>query len=275
MPCTYTVLQKLCKFLYAFSFRPDCFNYVPDSGDLQFTFRGKIIFESIIADLVGMGLEQVLRLVLAGSSAGGLGVLNHAKYVRDLLPSADMRVISDSAWFINFQGGIYRELDGVTSQAESETQRQNMFTLLNIIQSNEACSDMALGFPCCVAAYCIFTQTNSAGERYYPSDVPTFGIFGLYDIFFLAPSLAGVAEVERERNAVGFAIDFLRIVGEYGGDMNSTLAYAQPQASFFSYYVTQCFQHVHFATSSLWGAEGASVFGSSSVELEREQASFT
>ena len=202
-------------------------------------------------------------------------MLNHAKYVRGLLPSVDMRVIFDSSWFINFQGNILREFDGVTTQAESEVQRQNREALLNIIGNNEACANTDLGFPCCTAAYCILTETNSAGERYYPDDVPTFGIFGLYDIFLLAPSLAGVATVENQRNAVGFAIDFLRTVGEYGGEMNGTVALVEPQSSFFSYYVTQCFQHIHFATSSLWGAEGSSVFGSSSVELERELASFT
>ena len=222
-----------------------------------------------------MGLEDVSQLVLAGSSAGGLGVLNHAKYVRGLLPSADMRVIFDSSWFINFQDIINRELDNATSGTETESQRQNADALLNIIQSSDICRDADLGFPCCGAAHCILTETNSAGERHYPDDVPTFGIFGLYDVFLLAPALAGVATVEREGNVVGFAIDFLRLVGEYGGDMNRTVALVEPQADFFSYYVTQCFQHIHFATSSLWGAEGSSVFGSSNVELERELASFT
>ena len=239
-----TISDGISRSCYTFSFHPDCFNYVSDSGDLQFTFRGKIIFESIIADLLGVGLDQASRLVLAGSGAGGLGVLNHAKYVRDLVPSAEMRVIFDSAWFINFQGNIYRVFDGVASQAESETKQQNMVSLLNIIGSNEACANTDLGFPCCTAAYCIFTETNSAGEQYYPSDVPTFSIFGLYDTFLLAPSLAGLATVEIDR-----------VVSEYGGEMNSTIANTEPQASFFSNYVTQCFQHIYLVTSSL-GSRG-------------------
>lgn len=123
---------------------------------------------------MGMGLDRASQLVLAGSSVGGLGVLNHAKYVRDLLPSAEMRVIFDSTWFINFQGDIFREFGGFAAQAESESQSQNRDAILNIIGNNEACSDTSLGFPCCTAAYCLFTQTNSAGERYYPDDVPTF-----------------------------------------------------------------------------------------------------
>ena len=202
--------------------------------------------------------------------------MNNIRYVKQALPSTtDVSVILDSAWFINFQGNIFREFDGTVSLSQSEARNENAVALLDIIESNEACNDTDLGFPCCISAYCLFTQTNSAGVRYYPDDVPTFAIFGLYDIFLLAPSLAGVVQIQDERTAVGYAIDFLRVVGEYGGDMNGTLAFTEPQTDFFSYYVTQCFQHIHFATSSLWGAEGASVFGRSSVELDRELASFT
>ena len=39
------------------------------------------------------------------------------------------------------------------------------------------------------------------------------------------------------------------------------------QTQFLSYYVTQCFQHIYLATSTLWGADGQSVFGSNFIEL--------
>ena len=38
------------------------------------------------------------------------------------------------------------------------------------------------------------------------------------------------------------------------------------EESFLSYYVTQCFQHTYLATSTLWGEDGRSVFGSNPVE---------
>ena len=41
-----------------------------------------------------------------------------------------------------------------------------------------------------------------------------------------------------------------------------------------SYYVTQCFQHAYLATSTLWGEEGQSVFGSNLAEYTRGSASF-
>ena len=52
------------------------------------------------------------------------------------------------------------------------------------------------------------------------------------------------------------------------------------QCSFFmwqspdvSYYVTQCFQHIYFATSTLWG-EG-NIFGTDPVNLGIELLSFS
>ena len=232
---------------------------------------------SVIRDLLAMGMDGAIEVVLAGSSAGGLGALNNAKWLQSELQSvssAELTVIFDSAWFINFQGNIYREFDGTISRAESEVQGQNIQTLLSVLESDEACSDVRLGFPCCISPYCLLTQTNAAGESFYPK-VPTFGIFSLYDIYLLAPSLAGLETIQnQEEMSIGYGIDFLLTVGEYGGEMNKTVMFAETQTDFFSYYATQCSQHVYLATSSLWGLPGASVFGRSSVELQRNLASF-
>ncbi len=52
---------------------------------------------------MGMATE----VVLSGSSAGGVGVVNHAQWLqRQLQPNAELLVIFDSAWFINFQGKV-------------------------------------------------------------------------------------------------------------------------------------------------------------------------
>ena len=232
---------------------------------------------SVIRDLLAMGMNVASEVILAGSSAGGLGALNNAKWLHSELQSvssAEFSVIFDSAWFINFQGNIYRELDGTISRIESEAQRQNILTLLSILESNEACRDVQLGFPCCSSPFCLLTQTNDAGESYYPK-VPTFGIFSLYDVYLLAPSLNGLETIQnKEEISIGYGIDFLLTVGQYGGEINNTVVLTETQTPFFSYYATQCFQHVYLATSTLWGLPGASVFGRSSVELERDLASF-
>ena len=84
----------------------NCFNYVPNSPNLQFTFRGKTIFQSVIRQLISdHGLGNATEIVLAGSSAGGVGVVNHAQWVTEQV-NVDTRllVIMDSSWFVNFQG---------------------------------------------------------------------------------------------------------------------------------------------------------------------------
>ena len=68
--------------------------------------------------------------------------------------------------------------------------------------------------------------------QYYPEDTPTFALFSIYDIYLLAPGLAGVASLESAQETantgdgnggVSVLLDVLRVIGEYGGAMNNTL----------------------------------------------------
>ena len=256
----------------------NCFQFEPRSANLQFTFRGKQIFQSVFRQLLDLGMRNASEVVLVGSSAGGLGVLNHAKWVKEQLPaSTELLVIFDSSWFINFQGNLLRQFDGTINQRGS-TNRQNNSdgALLSLIESHPACSNTRLGYPCCLSAQCLLTERGGSDNSllYFPEGVPSLGIFGLYDVFLLAPSIRELAPVDNaQRTGVGYAIDFLRTVGEYGGAMNETLAAAVSLTSNFSFYVTECFQHIYFATSTLWGA--GRLFGNGTVEVERQIASFT
>ena len=227
----------------------DCFNYTTSSNDngcftfdskiknLQFTFRGKIIYQSIIRQLLDdYGMDNADMVILAGSSAGGLGVINHAKWTRETLnSSADLMVIFDSAWFIDFQ-------DGIEAIFKFNLFTSNNERLFNTVTSNSVCNDTdRLGYPCCISAHCVMTQQNSDGElQYYPKDTPTFALFSIYDIYLLAPGLARVANLESVRETantgdgnggVGVILDFMRIAGEYGGVMNSTLDVASSQVT--------------------------------------------
>ena len=210
-----------------------CFNFNPNSENLQFTFRGKIIFQSIIRQLLAdYGMMNADRVILAGSSAGGLGAVNHAKWTREILNSStELKVLFDSAWFIDFQDGIEAVFNGVTKSSSSTS---NSERLLDVLKSNTACSDTdRLGYPCCISAHCIMTQRNSDGElQYYPEDTPTIALFSIYDIYLMTPGLESVANLESVQETsntgdgnggVGIVLDFLRVIGEYGGTMNSTL----------------------------------------------------
>jgi hypothetical protein len=213
-----------------------CFNFNPKSPNISFTFRGKIIYQSIIQQLLAdYGMDNADKVILAGSSAGGLGVINHAKWTRNVLdPNTKARVLLDSAWFIDFQDGIETIFNGESATSSSTSNSQRLFQLL---MSNSACNDTdRLGYPCCISAHCVMTQRNSDGElQYYPEDTSTFALFSIYDIYLLAPGLARIAGLESVQetasteNGISIAFDFMRIAGEYGGVMNSTLEIASSQ----------------------------------------------
>ena len=219
-----------CDCLTPASISNPCFNFNPRSPNLQFTFRGKIIYQSIIKQLLtDHGMSEAGRVILAGSSSGGVGVVNHAQWTRAKLDSSiQLMVLSDSSWFINFQGGI----EVVSGEKVDTPTSQSLFKVLQ--SQNIACNDTSrFGYPCCVSAQCILTQHGSDGVlKYYPEDTPTFALFSIYDIYLLAPALRTTADISSAQQSVNTGnfdagidtvIDFLRVAGEYGGTMNYTL----------------------------------------------------
>lgn len=215
-----------------------CFGYKPDSARLQFAFRGKLIFQTIFRQLLNQnGMGDASELLLGGSSAGGVGVINLAQWVRqEMSVGTDLLLLADSAWFVDFQGGIFRVFDGAISENRtlSEDEISDNQRLFGILSNHTACNDTSLGFPCCISAHCVMTTRNDAGTggglAYFPEfDQRTFMLSSVYDVFLLAPAITGlddfnaVAAGENE-NIVSLLIDFLRVVGEYGGEMNFTLS---------------------------------------------------
>ncbi|KAL1131741.1 hypothetical protein AAG570_011354, partial [Ranatra chinensis] len=74
------------------------------SVDNRFTFMGAIIIEQVIENLLPLGLHNATSLLLAGSSAGGAGVMLNLEKVKDLLklhPNILVRGVSDSGWFLD------------------------------------------------------------------------------------------------------------------------------------------------------------------------------
>jgi hypothetical protein len=249
----------------------DCFRYNPTSEDLQFTFRGQTIFRSVLQTLDRLyNLKTASEIVLVGSSAGGVGVLNSAKWVRDTFQNVSLKVITDSSWFINFQDGINRESGNLPTNTSTTN------SLVAILSTNEACMDTRLGYPCCLSAQCILLErTRLTGESYFPQDVPVFALTSIYDIFLLANSLAGLdAFHDAEVSAANLAVQFISTVGEYGGAMNASLIETGIAASRmglrFSYFTSQCFQHIYLATSSL--RKEGQLLGPGRVEIVQKVA---
>ena len=231
-------------FNYTTSSSSGCFDFLNSNG-LLFTFRGKTIYQSVIRQLLAdYGLMDASKVILAGSSAGGVGVVNHAEWTSGVLNrNTELNVFADSAWFIDYQDGIESVFNLATNEnrslSSSDTER-----LLDVLESQEACNDTdMLGYPCCISVSCVLTQRNSSGElQFYPENTPTFVLLSLYDIYLLAPGLAMVADLRNSMDAasnsegtgaggLGVVLDFLRVVGEYAGTMNNTLDLATNQVS--------------------------------------------
>ncbi|XP_055686728.1 palmitoleoyl-protein carboxylesterase NOTUM [Lutzomyia longipalpis] len=80
---------------------------IPDTRD-GWRFMGSLIVKQVIADLIplGLGNTQGAELLLAGSSAGGVGVMLNLDKIRHFLVQerglrVTVRGISDSGWFLD------------------------------------------------------------------------------------------------------------------------------------------------------------------------------
>ena len=237
----------------------DCFRYNPTSDDLQFTFRGQTIFRSVLQTLDSMyNLHEASEIVLVGSSAGGVGVLNSAKWMREEYWNISIKVIADSSWFINFRDSIDQEFGFINASSRSQGD-----ALWQILDSNKACSDVRMGYPCCLSAYCLLKGNNRiTGELNFPRNVPVFILTSLYDIFILAKALAHLESLHSDN--IGHMLEFLMTTAEYGGAMsNSVTDIVSGSRMKLSYYATQCFQHVYLMASTL--RERMSLLGTEDV----------
>ena len=265
--CYNDTSYESCK-LIGKKFFSECF-LVTNSSGLPFVYRGSLIFREAIKQLV---LDKAIEVVLAGSSAGGVGAINQAKwlynYLQNYTANSSLSVIIDSAWFINFQDNIYKTFYGLIN--EPSIQGNDGF--LNILQStnetNATCNDLSYGSPCCISAYCMLTNAD-----YYPyKEVPTFAIISLYDVYLLAESLHVLPGVSQTTIQDSSFLPYLEVVEEYGGAMNTSLSLTANRAGKFSYVVSECFQHIYLVTSTLWG-EGR-VLGTQTVEITKDVGSF-
>lgn len=217
------------------------FNDTP--GADNFVYMGREIFYSVFDDLLTRrGLDTAKKIVLAGSSAGGIGILNHLKWVQEKLndrttlqgPLPELFVIIDSSWFITFNGN------------HAVNWKDDVPQIFDL--PAPACHDLSLGFSCCTSPACLITQ------GYLPDNLPPiFAISSIYDIFTLDGPLRD-AFLE-----YGYTDDqaLLRVFNSYGAIMNTTFSQSYSSANpSLSLFTPSCTQHVYFATSSLWDSDG-------------------
>uniref|UniRef100_UPI00358E73BF palmitoleoyl-protein carboxylesterase notum1-like n=1 Tax=Myxine glutinosa TaxID=7769 RepID=UPI00358E73BF len=70
-----------------------------------YAFMGGLILSEVVQDLVSKGMDEARLVMLAGTSAGGTGVLLNVDRVADLLEqlgvAANVRGLADSGWFVD------------------------------------------------------------------------------------------------------------------------------------------------------------------------------
>lgn len=195
--------RKVYSKNFAFEFRPEF------TEEHQFTFRGAVIFQSLIEDLYEFhGFEKVTQVVLAGSSAGGVGALNHAYWLKRQLgvrghprgKECLLRVLLDSSWFIDFKGEIgiqfapsdlndlveSNEIIETCSLVDNEYARNNTKRVGG--EASQQLTDETSSINCLSAPLLL-----SSGK--FPTDVPLLTIFSRYDLYLLVRSLASSASI--------------------------------------------------------------------------------
>lgn len=216
------------------------FRFVNDSSVDNFSFRGQTIFRTLFTDLLReYNLREAEEIVLSGSSAGGIGVLNHAGWVLDHVIKAQglnakLKSIVDSGWFINFQDTLEAKV------------RPRFMSFANI--TSAACKDTSRDYICCPSASCMIAR------GYYPSDVPLLMVSSIYDLFMLGDVFS--EQDIQENTATDNSADYLTLVSMYGGAMNESISLIGTQASNVSIFAPACFQHIYLSTSSLWEEGG-------------------
>ena len=210
-------------------------NYVPSTdrsvnGTVEFSFQGSVIFRGIIDDLyTRYGMDSSTEVVLVGSSASGVGVLNHAQWVQGRLNNTSIRLIIDSAWFINFEMVLSNMVSNELAQ------------LYNISSTDiMSCLDTSRGYPCCLSPACHLMHSS------LPNELPSIlFISSQYDIY----ALQFIFED-------GFDFTFtnvLRLFNAYGSAM-TTYSNTTFHRGNFSFFIPSCAQHRFLVPSEFWSS---------------------
>ena len=194
----------------------------------NFVYMGQPIMRAVIEDLCDLGLENAADLVLVGSSAGGIGLLNSLDWITDKVSANNTRVVIDSTWFVSYNGHHVLQFTEEVAQA------------LNF--APPACHDLSLGYPCCASPACLFTK------GYLDStNVPILAVSSLYDIFTLERPLRDVIQQQGKDDQA-----LLALFNGYGSIVNESLIQSYSAYPNLSVYAPSCTQHAYFAPSSLW-----------------------
>ena len=216
-----------------------------DHKKIQFSFRGAVIFKTVIGELLDKGLNESNEVILVGTSAGGVGAINHVSQLQQKI-GKPVSVIIDSGWFINYNGYF--------------KQRSNLdFMNYTGILKRSSCHDNSWGFPCCLSTTCMISK------GYVSNNISILAVFSKYDIYILFEQQKSL--VKNKTNILK-GKNLLINIHSYGGEMFQSIEIVKSNP-YFSFVFLSCFQHGYFTSSSLWDS-----FYKSKVELVSDQVTF-
>ncbi|XP_041350935.1 palmitoleoyl-protein carboxylesterase NOTUM-like [Gigantopelta aegis] len=140
----------------------------------EFSFMGSLILEEVIKELMRKGLRNAQKLLLLGSSAGGIGVLINLDRVAEVVhmraPGVEVRGVVDAGWF----------LDNEPYKPQTCTNAFSCSPTLGINKGIDYWSPRLP--PDCVAQYPTEIWRCYFGHRIYPHlKTPLFILQNLYD----------------------------------------------------------------------------------------------
>uniref|UniRef100_A0AAY4ASD9 Palmitoleoyl-protein carboxylesterase NOTUM n=2 Tax=Denticeps clupeoides TaxID=299321 RepID=A0AAY4ASD9_9TELE len=147
----------------------------PKTNQSDFAFMGSLIIKEVVKDLLTRGLDNAKVLLLAGSSAGGTGVLLNVDSVAELLADlghggVQVRGLSDSGWFLDTKQYQNSDCVDMLNCAPTEAIRRGIEYWGSVVP--ERCRDAHVG----EEWNCFF------GYRVYPTiKRPVFVVQWLFD----------------------------------------------------------------------------------------------
>lgn len=179
-------------------------------------FRGKLIMEFVVKDLLNRGVQEAKEMLLVGSSAGSLAVLFHSDYIKSKVPSTTkVRAVADSGFFADLRThyGVHKLRDRFRSVLVTHNSTSGLHQ--NCIRSKQADKHWMCMFP---QYFFNFIQT------------PVFVLQSAYDVWQIINALDIACTIPRYDDLVMFS-NLSNSVALLGGRMRRTSSVDEREAS--------------------------------------------
>ena len=206
------------------------------SDGKDFFVRGYHVVRAIFNTLETMGMQNDFQIVLSGTSAGGMGAMNHAVNFRQEGKYPNLTLLIDSAWFVDHDGILGETLGTIEYITDIP------FAACRVPTAGVS------ALPCCLSAACLAQVFIS------PLQMPVFFITSSSDMFVISLLI---------RNSTGHprfdlanrTTDIKQELEIYTGAVNrSQISDLPPSASLFQ---ISCGQHAYFRNVGLRSASGS------------------